>query len=431
MKKTEANNPIPGEPNLFQSGYAILTAVSVFSLTLTFFVGNADFSFQSKATALVFIIFVNLLIWFGFRYYQKQQFQDSTEKTNVADSTSLYSPDIEEKLLALEEASEYFGASLKPEDMFRLVSNRINEIIPFDYIALFLALDNGANLKIAAAVGENAKPLVNFEFGSNKGLAGKAFVSQKPQADDKLVFDRNVLPAASLKNLKSAIAAPLRCEAGVYGVLELLTGEGKSFNQDSLELLEAVGERVTPLFLSSLAFEQSLSNALTDVLTGLPNERAFFLVLENQIAEAERFRDERPLTVLTLDIKNFSQINEKIGHAAGDRILSFAADNIKEQLRQMDFLARAANDEFVIILPTASREVTREIVERIEKAFGQNHFAASEKEKIGLELNFGAATFWQEGETAPKLLHNARLRKQQAKSAEKNKILWFPQEFVN
>jgi diguanylate cyclase (GGDEF)-like protein len=431
MKNSEANNSIRKESNLFQSNYAILAGVSVFSLLLTFFIAVANFAFLSKAVLLAFIILFNLLICFALFVRQKRQVEDRAKEANATGYDSPYSREIEEKLLALEEASEYFGASLKPEDMFRLVSSRINEIIPFDCIALFVATENGINLQIAAAAGENSKPLANLKFVSNKGLAGKTFISQNPQTDDNLVFDKNVLPAESLKNLKSAITVPLWHEAKVYGVLELLIGETKRFNQDALKLLEAVGERVTPLFLSSLAFKESLSNALTDVLTGLPNERAFFLVLENQIAEAQRFREERPLTILAVDVKQFKVINKKNGHSTGDRILCFAADNIKGQLRQMDFLARASNDEFLIILPTATREITQEIIGRIEKAFQQNHFALNEKEEIGLSLNFGAASFWQEGETAQKLLQNARLRKEQTKSAEKNNLIWFPQEFAN
>lgn len=431
MKTSEARKTISEEPGLFQSGYPLLAAATIFSLVGTFLVANSRFTIETKTALLVFIILANVLIWLGSYLRQKKQLEQPRKEPNAGFSATRYNPEIEEKLLALEEASEYFGASLKPEDMFRLVSSRINEIVPFDSIALFIATEDGANLKIVSAVGENSKPLPELKFNSSKGLAGKTFVSQKPQRDDKLLYDRNVLPAQFLENLNSAAAVPLRRESKVFGVLELFAGVEKQFNQDAPELLEAVAERVTPLFLSSLAFEQSLSNALTDVLTGLPNERAFFLVLENQIAEAQRFRDDRPLTVLTVDVKNFNELNQKAGHAAGDQILCFAADNIKGQLRQMDFLARAANDEFIIILPTASREVTQEIVRRIEKAFQQKPFETAKKENVSLQLNFGAATFWQEGETAPKLLHGARLRRHQSKSAEKNKVIWFPQEFVN
>ncbi|MDQ6787708.1 MAG: GGDEF domain-containing protein, partial [Acidobacteriota bacterium] len=195
--------------------------------------------------------------------------------------------------------------------------------------------------------------------------------------------------------------------------------------------LESIAERVTLLFLSSLAFERNVANALTDTLTDLPNERAFYLVLENQIAESQRLREERPLTVLTLDIKNFADLNEKLGHSVGDRILTFVADTIKEQLRQMDFLARATGDEFLVVLPTASNETAAEIVGRIEKAFALKAFEISRQEKKYLQLNFGIATFLRDGETAGQLLQAAHLRKQQTKAPGKSSVLLFPREYVN
>ncbi|MEO6052250.1 MAG: hypothetical protein ABIP78_13095 [Pyrinomonadaceae bacterium] len=71
-------------------------------------------------------------------------------------------------------------------------------------------------------------------------------------------------------------------------------------------LFEAVGTRVSPLMLASIAFERSHANGLTDVTTELPNQRAFYLILENQIAEAQRKREDRPLTILAIDIQNLT-----------------------------------------------------------------------------------------------------------------------------
>jgi diguanylate cyclase (GGDEF)-like protein len=97
----------------------------------------------------------------------------------------------------------------------------------------------------------------------------------------------------------------------------------------------------------------------------------------------------------------------------------------------MDFLARAAGDEFLAVLPTADEEITKEIVVRIERAFVSNPFVVSRQEKINLALNFGAASFWKDGETVSQLLQHADLRKQQSKSTQKSKVLWFPKEYLN
>lgn len=412
----------------FRSNYFILAAVSLIALVATFFVANSNLGFEIKS-----VIFLAIVVtYFGAFYALQKRQADSlriAEDSRIAEL--VFNAEVENRLLALEEASEFFGASLKFPDMFRLISSRINELIPFAVCALSLADEKRANLKIVCAVGENARNLLNFETDFDKGLAGKTFVGQATQHEEKLLSDRFVLPEAALENLESGLAVPLFQNGDVFGVLTLYGSAEINFNENSIELIEAVATRVAPLFLSSTAFERSVANALTDVLTKLPNERAFYLVLENQIAESERNRDARPLTVLTIDIKNFTELNQKFGHAAGDQILVFTANIIKGQLRQMDFLARSGSDEFLAVLPTASDETTLEIIRRIEKAFVLNPCSMSEQEKNHLQLNFGTATFWKDGETANRLLQHAHLRKQQTKSGHSSKVLWFPKEYVN
>jgi diguanylate cyclase (GGDEF)-like protein len=176
--------------------------------------------------------------------------------------------------------------------------------------------------------------------------------------------------------------------------------------------------------LNSIAYERKQS-ALTDATTDLPNERAFYLILENQIAETQRKIDERPLTILTIDIKDFADINLQYGHGAGDLALNAAARIIKDNLRQMDFFARAADDEFLAILPTASKAVSYDVVARICSGFFGRKLKISETDSVELHLNFGWAAFGEDGETASQLLKAARIRKAQKKSLSENKVLWF------
>jgi len=431
MKPEEKQKISANLPNFFANGNFIVPVFSLLALTATFFASFLTSKFETKITIFLAIIFLYVLFCVVFYFRQKRRAGFVSAEGEVSDS--VFNDDVERQLLALEEASQFFAASLKPADMFRLVASRINEMIPFAASALFWAEEeDGQTLKAIGASGENARDLANLEINSLKGLAGKTLLSRKIQTDENLLLEKNVIPAETLKNLESAIAVPLfRNGQAVFAVLILYGDAERRFGADARVLLEAVSERIAPLFLSSNAFEQNLSNALTDSLTNLPNERAFYLILENQMAESQRQRDERPLTILAVDAKKFAELNQKFGHATGDRALFFAAETIKGQLRKMDFLARSTNDEFLIVLPTASGSIAEEIIERIEKAFEDNPFEIEGREKVYLELNFGAATFWRDGETAQQLLQNARLRKRQAKAGANSKVIWFPKEFVN
>lgn len=410
-----------------RNGYLLLASIAILAVIVTYLVAAADLSTGLKITLLVSTTAIYLAIIAAVYFAQSEH----KEKSAPEKEQNIFGGEIEEKLLVLEEASQFFSVSLKSVDMFQLIAGRIGEIVPFAICALFLFDESKKQLKITYAAGDNAGQLKDLTLESNRGLAGKAFLSRKPQHDEKLVHDKSVMPMSALKNLDSSIAAPLKRGGGVFGVLQLFGDSERTFNEDSLQLLDAVGERVAALLAGSLAFERSLSNAITDSLTNLPNERAFYLMLEKQIAEAERLPEKRQLSVLAMDIKNFADLNRRYGHAAGDLMLVFAAKIIKKQLRRMDFLARSVNDEFLVILPTASLEVTETVIERVEKAFSTNHFTVSKNEKIDLNLNFGAASFLTDGETAQKLLQIALLKKQQGKSPQKNQVVIFPQEFAN
>jgi diguanylate cyclase (GGDEF)-like protein len=406
----------------------VLTAVFSFVVIVAiFFVSNSDLSFETKTAVFLMIAAAYPLLCAAFYFRQRSKLANFQAESAV----SAINEEIEAKLLALEEANEFFGASLKFSDMFRLVASRIDEIVPFAACVLFLRSEGDNILQIKFAVGENSQKFMNFKSDTNRGVAVKSFLSGKAQFDATLLFEKRVFPPEIIGKFNSAAAYPLKNSVETFGVLVLYGTAENNFDETAETLLNAVGERVAPLFANSFAFELSVSNALTDALTNLPNERGFFLILENQMAESLRCRDARPLTVLAMDVRNFAEINQKYGHAAGDRLLAFAAATIKKQLRQMDVLTRSAGDEFLAVLPTANEKVSSDVIERIRRAFVLTPFPVAERETVSLTINFGAATFWRDGETANQLLKTALVRKGQDKAAERSKVIWFPKEFVN
>ncbi len=89
--------------------------------------------------------------------------------------------------------------------------------------------------------------------------------------------------------------------------------------------------------------------ATTDELTGLHNRRYFFTRWASEYDRAKRY--ERPLACLMIDVNGFKQVNDRLGHLAGDRLLQRVAAELKLQFRQSDTLARIGGDEFIVALP--------------------------------------------------------------------------------
>lgn len=400
--------------------------VAMASLFVTFFTAASELPFVVKAGAFAGIVIVNLIVISMALKRLGNVTAPAAPMTCAADVDNIGS-----KLLALDDANEFFGRALKPADMFRLASSRLGEILPVSAAVLFVPDEDTDAWKVEFADGHNSDSVKDVLLEPGDGLAAKAADAADVMIEQEVLLDIGSLPAEFLTGMRSAAALPLTENGSVFAVFQIYSETPITDDDDTRLLLEAAAERLSPLFVSSAAFERSLANALTDPVTNLPNERAFFMILENQLAESQRYRDERPVTVLAIDIKGFDEANSIFGHAAGDRMLNFATEGIRGQLRKMDFLSRSINDEFIVILPSAPENTADEIVERIKTFFANNALEISDDETASIWLNFGSATFWKDGETAQQLLRAAQIRKQQAKAEDQNKILWFPKEYLN
>lgn len=112
--------------------------------------------------------------------------------------------------------------------------------------------------------------------------------------------------------------------------------------------------------------------AHTDPLTGLPNRLLFEDRLERALAAASR--KERQLAVLFIDLDKFKEVNDNLGHAAGDIVLQQAASRLSECLREMDTVSRLGGDEFTVLLPEMedaidADAVAQKIVDAIAQPF--------------------------------------------------------------
>jgi diguanylate cyclase (GGDEF)-like protein len=104
--------------------------------------------------------------------------------------------------------------------------------------------------------------------------------------------------------------------------------------------------------------------AATDPLTGVANRRAWEAEAERHLARAAR--TEEPLTFVLLDLDNFKEVNDRLGHSAGDALLRDLADEWSSRLRKADLLGRYGGDEFVLCLPATDVVGTQEILERLQ-----------------------------------------------------------------
>ncbi|GAB4514933.1 MAG: hypothetical protein Tsb0013_19390 [Phycisphaerales bacterium] len=107
--------------------------------------------------------------------------------------------------------------------------------------------------------------------------------------------------------------------------------------------------------------------AWTDSLTGLANRRQLEQRMPQVFAEAARY--DRDISCMMIDLDGFKQVNDELGHAAGDELLRIAARVIVEQTRASDICARFGGDEFVVLMPETTASMAGTVADRLMEAF--------------------------------------------------------------
>ena len=163
------------------------------------------------------------------------------------------------------------------------------------------------------------------------------------------------------------------------------------------------------------------SAALHDALTGLPNRRYLDRIVDDY---ARRPADERALTVMHIDLDRFKDINDTLGHAAGDRILRHAASTLAEYLFEGDFLARIGGDEFVVI--SSAGNAGRDYVElagRLIEAISRPLVHDGHECRVGSSI--GIATLTSADVRIEDVLVNADIALYEAKRLGRNRVECF------
>ena len=157
----------------------------------------------------------------------------------------------------------------------------------------------------------------------------------------------------------------------------------------------------------------------TDELTGLKNRRAFNAALEAEFKKAVRYN--RVFSVLMLDADDLKPVNDRFGHAAGDKLIVSIAQVVQESLRETDVLARYGGDEFVVILNETTRDRAVEVAERIRTSVENTSFSSS-GERVSSTISVGVACFSENSQDGIEIMAQADDKLYESKRKGKNSV---------
>lgn len=166
-----------------------------------------------------------------------------------------------------------------------------------------------------------------------------------------------------------------------------------------------------------------LDLAQTDALTCLPNRIRLKEVFERERKQAER--EQKPFSLIVLDLDYFKAINDDFGHEAGDLLLRRVADELRQCLRASDLPARLGGEEFGVLLPNTSAVQAAEVSEKIRSRIESTE-VLFEGKRLGVTLSGGIAELGTDGDDLRSLLRAADNRMYEAKAAGRNQVVQPP-----
>lgn len=152
-------------------------------------------------------------------------------------------------------------------------------------------------------------------------------------------------------------------------------------------------------------FQQHLSMALTDGLTGLHNRRYLESHLDGIAKRTEG--GSHTLSLVLIDLDHFKRVNDTYGHAAGDEVLKTVAKRLLRNVRGFDTAARFGGEEFVIAMPDTPIDVAFTVADRIRNKIAEDPIALPDGSEISVTLSAGVAESSQPGETPAELIARA------------------------
>jgi diguanylate cyclase (GGDEF)-like protein len=207
-------------------------------------------------------------------------------------------------------------------------------------------------------------------------------------------------------------AAQLGFDFAAAGSTRYLTGI--AWNTVSVVVLASLMAATLALLRSVLDQERAL--ARTDPITGVGNARDFSERLTAEMARCRRYG--RPFSVAYIDLDDFKQVNDRLGHDAGDRLLRLAGATIREAIRESDAVGRLGGDEFVVLFPETGGDAASAAGEKVLGALA----ILSHGTDWRISASMGIATYLVPPATSDQVLGRADDLMYEAKRSGKGRI---------
>ena len=214
------------------------------------------------------------------------------------------------------------------------------------------------------------------------------------------------------------VMLPVEVPGGHANGLLGLYVERRTYHEHA-RLFEIAADELGRLFTLEAGRLRLYHQAIQDPLTGLFNRRHTLELLGHEALQSTRFK--HPLTVMLIDLDHFKPINDRFGHAAGDRVLGMVAQRLAFGLRKVDRLGRMGGDEFLVFCPQTDKAGANQLAERLLDSVARSPIPNAPEDHLSLSI--GLASWRGEEDTVEALIARADRRLYRAKAEGRARII--------
>ncbi len=286
----------------------------------------------------------------------------------------------------------------------------------YDNGALMLVDQDSGELSVSASYGHGET--IGERLPPGIGITGWVARTGTPLVVDDVRQDSRY--HRTDQRTRSELAVPLIAEGKVLGVLNVESARLAAFGPRDVHMLTTLASYAVIAIQNAHLYEHARRLAITDGLTELYNHRYLYETMDRVLERARR--DEQPLSLIMLEIDHFKRFNDTYGHQSGDEVLRTVSTQLRRGSRPSDIVARYGGDEFMVVLPGASKASAQETAERLRRAVEAYPLILGAEVITTVTLSVGVATFPGDGHTVDALVETVDRAQYMAKRSGGNKV---------
>ncbi|HPO17455.1 MAG TPA: GGDEF domain-containing protein [Candidatus Hydrogenedentes bacterium] len=312
-----------------------------------------------------------------------------------------------EHLSTLREIGLAISGTLEMSETLSIIAHVVQGALDVRRLTLYTPSQEGDFLQpVVAKYGNDliTKERLEEEFEPRKGsLLGKAI-------DSRSVTLLNV-PG------NSRAVVPLMAKGEPLGVMVLEDRrDGQPFSDDDAALFQQLGSQIAIAMHNA----QLYAMAVTDGLTGLYVRRYFDLRMQEEFAQAQRYK--RVFSVMLFDIDHFKKFNDLHGHQTGDRVLQQFARLLQKNTRRSDICCRYGGEEMTVILPETDLQEAALSANKLCGLVRSHPFTGMEEQVLSVTTSIGVSVFGPEYGRPESMVEAADRALYQAKQLGRNRV---------